>query len=128
MGHFHITNSLINTSEDEPMRSFEIVDAQSQMELWKLITDSVWQAISRQDAEQRQLDAQQPTTAKTTSKAPKPFKSKVAAPMPTKTKKTSAQEIQRQKLQANAVKSKPVTTLPPGIRDATTLDKNHSKA
>jgi hypothetical protein len=29
------------------MRLFEFADAESQMELWKLITDSVWQAIAK---------------------------------------------------------------------------------
>jgi len=28
-----------------------------QMELWKLITDSVWQAIAKQAQEQKQIDA-----------------------------------------------------------------------
>jgi putative transposase len=49
------------------MRLFEFADAESQMELWKLITDSVWQAIAKQAQEQKQLDAQR---AKTTSAAP----------------------------------------------------------
>ncbi len=40
------------------MRLFEFADAESQMELWKLITDSVWQAIYKQAKEQKQLDAQ----------------------------------------------------------------------
>ena len=37
------------------MRLFEFADAESQMELWKLITDSVWQAIYKQAQEQKQL-------------------------------------------------------------------------
>jgi len=50
------------------MRLFEFADAESQMELWKLITDSVWQAIYKQAQEQKQLDAQK---AKSVSAAPK---------------------------------------------------------
>jgi hypothetical protein len=49
------------------MRLFEFADAESQMELWKLITDSVWQAIAKQAQEQKQLDAQK---AKSASAAP----------------------------------------------------------
>ena len=67
MGHFHIQ---INTSEDKPMRLFEFADAESQMELWKLITDNVWQAIYKQAQEQKQLDAQK---AKSVSAAPNAF-------------------------------------------------------
>lgn len=95
------------------MRLFEFADAESQMELWKLITDSVWQAIYKQAQEQKQLDAQQ---AKSTNAAPKqlkPFKPKIVSPQPSKTKKTSAQTIQQQKVQSNAVKSKPKTTSVP---------------
>ena len=40
------------------MRLFEFADAESQMDLWKLITDSVWQAIYKQAQEQKQLDAE----------------------------------------------------------------------
>ena len=95
------------------MRLFEFADAESQMELWKLITDSVWQAIAKQAQEQKQLDAQ---SAKTTSAAPKqakPFKPKIVSPQPSKTKKTTAQAIQQQKVQANKLKSKPQTTSVP---------------
>ncbi len=89
------------------MRLFEFVDAESQMELWKLITDSVWQAIYKQAQEQKQLDAQKAKSASAAPKSAKPFKSKIVSPQSSKTKKTSAQEIQRQKVQSNAVKSKP---------------------
>ena len=105
------------------MRLFEFADAESQMDLWKLITDSVWQAIYKQSQEQKQLDAQKakttsaaPKSAKSPSAAPKqakPFKPKIVSPQASKTKKTSAQEIQRQKVQSNAVKSKPKTTSVP---------------
>ena len=108
------------------MRLFEFADAESQMELWKLITDSVWQAIAKQAQEQKQLDAQ---SAKTTSAAPKQaklFKPKIVSPTPSKTKKTSAQEIHRQKVQANAVKSKPKTTSMPSSSATASFGKNQS--
>ena len=109
------------------MRLFEFADAESQMELWKLITDSVWQAIAKQAQEQKQLDAQK---AKTTSAAPKQaklFKPKIVSPQASKSKKTSAQEIQRQKVQSNAVKSKPKTTSVPSSSATASVGKNQSK-
>ena len=124
MGHFHL---LINTSEDQPMRLFEFADAESQMELWKLITDSVWQTIYKQAQEQKQIDAQK---AKSTSAAPKqakPFKPKIVSPQASKTKKTSAQAIQNQKVQANAVKSKPKITSVPSSSASASVGKNQSK-
>ena len=108
------------------MRLFEFADAESQMELWKLITDSVWQAIAKQAQEQKQLDAQ---SAKTTSAAPKqakPFKPKIVSPQPSKTKKTTAQEIQQQKVQSNAVKSMPKTTSVPRSSANAMNTKNQS--
>ena len=109
------------------MRLFEFADAESQMELWKLITDSVWQAIYKQAQEQKQLDAQ---NAKSTTAAPKqtnPFKPKIVSPQPSKTKKTSAQAIQSQKVQSNAVKSKPKTTSVPSSSVNASVGKNQSK-
>ena len=109
------------------MRLFEFADAESQMELWKLITDSVWQAIYKQSQEQKQLDAQK---AKTTSAAPKqakPFKPKIVSPQPSKAKKTSAQEMERQKVQSNAVKSKPKMTSAPSSSVSASVGKNQSK-
>ena len=109
------------------MRLFEFADAQSQMELWKLITDSVWQAIAKQAQEQKQLDAQKANSASAAPKSAKPFKSKIVSPQPSKTKKTSAQEIQRQKVQSNAVKSKPKTTSVPSNSATASIGKNQSK-
>ena len=70
------------------MRLFEFADAESQMELWKLITDSVWQAIYKQAQEQKQLDAQKAKSASAAPKQSKPFKSKIVSPQASKTKKT----------------------------------------
>jgi len=109
------------------MRLFEFADAESQMELWKLITDSVWQAIAKQAQEQKQLDAQKAKSASAAPKSAKPFKSKIVSPQPSKTKKTSAQEIQRQKVQSNAVKSKPKTTSVPSNSATASIGKNQSK-
>jgi len=108
------------------MRLFEFADAESQMELWKLITDSVWQAIAKQAQEQKQLDAQKANSASAAPKSAKPFKSKIVSPQPSKTKKTSAQEIQRQKVQSNAVKSVPKTTSVPSSSATASIGKNQS--
>ena len=109
------------------MRLFEFADAESQMELWKLITDSVWQAIAKQAQEQKQLDAQKAKSASAAPKSAKPFKSKIVSPQSRKTKKTSAQEIQRQKVQSNAVKSVPQTTSMPSNSATASIGKNQSK-
>ena len=110
------------------MRLFEFADAESQMELWKLITDSVWQAIAKQAQEQKQLDAQKAKAVTATPEQSKTFKSKIVSPQASKAKKTSAQAIERDKVQANAVKSKPVTTLPPISSAVSAGDQNRSTA
>ena len=109
------------------MRLFEFADAESQMELWKLITDSVWQAIYKQTQEQKQLDAQRAKSPSAAPKQPKPFKPKIVSPQPSKTKKTSAQEIKRQKVQSNAFRSKPKTTSMPSSSATASVGKNQSK-
>ena len=76
------------------MRLFEFADAESQMELWKLITDSVWQEIYKQAQEQKQLDAQKAKSVSAAPKQAKPFKPKIVSHQPSKTKKTSAQAIE----------------------------------
>ena len=108
------------------MRLFEFADAESQMELWKLITDSVWQAIAKQAQEQKQLDAQKAKSVTAAPKQAKPFKPKIVSPQPSKTKKTSAQAIQSQKVQSNAVKSKPKTTSVPSSSATAMNMKNQS--
>ena len=109
------------------MRLFEFADAESQMELWKLITDSVWQAIAKQAQEQKQLDAQSAKSPSAAPKQTKPFKPKIVSPQASKSKKTSAQEIQRQKVQSNAVKSVPKTTSVPSSSATASVGKNQSK-
>jgi hypothetical protein len=108
------------------MRLFEFADAESQMELWKLITDSVWQAIYKQAQEQKQLDAQKAKSTTAAPKSAKPFKPKIVSPQPSKTKKTSAQEIQRQKVQSNKLKSNAKTSLAPSSSATAIAMKNQS--
>jgi len=108
------------------MRLFEFTDAESQMELWKLITDSVWQAIAKQAQEQKQLDAQRARSVSVAPKKAKPFKPKIVSPQASKTKKTSAQEIQHQKVQAKTVRSKPQTTSEPSSSLNNLARKNQS--
>jgi len=109
------------------MRLFEFADAESQMELWKLITDSVWQAIYKQAQEQKQLDAQKAKSVSAAPKKSKPFKPKIVSPKPSKAKKTSAQEIQRQKVQANKLKSNAKTNSVPSSSATASVGKNQSK-
>ena len=109
------------------MRLFEFADAESQMELWKLITDSVWQAIYKQAQEQKQLDVQKAKSASAAPKQAKPFMPKIVSPQASKTKKTSAQEIQQQKVQSNAVKSVPKKTSLPSSSVSASVGKNQSK-
>jgi hypothetical protein len=109
------------------MRLFEFTDAESQMELWKLITDSVWQAIYKQAQEKEQLDAQGAKSVSAAPKQTKPFKPKIVSPQPSKAKKTSAQEIHPQKVQTKAVKSLPKTTSVPISSSSASVGKNQSE-
>jgi hypothetical protein len=108
------------------MRLFEFADAESQMELWKLITDSVWQAIYKQAQEQKELDAQKANSASAAPKQSKAFKPKIVSPQASKAKKTSSQEIQRQKAQADELKSKTKTTSVPSSSVSASVGKNQS--
>ncbi len=99
------------------MRLFEFADAKASLELWKIVNDCVWKAISLQAQEQERLEQEQALKQKKKQKAaPKlklPPKPKIASPQPSKAKKTSAQAIQSQKAQSNTARSKPQTVLPP---------------
>jgi hypothetical protein len=108
------------------MRLIEFADAESQMELWKLITDSVWQAIYKQAQEQKQLDAQSAKSVSAAPKQSKAFKPKIVSPQPSKTKKTSAQQIQQQKVQSKSLKSKPKTSSVPSSSANAMNTKNQS--
>ena len=109
------------------MRLFEFADAESQIELWKLITDSVWQAIYKQAQEQKQLDAQKAKSMSSAPKQSKAFKPKIVNPQASKTKKTSAQEIQRQKVQSNKLRTNAKTTSVPSSSATASVGKIQSK-
>ncbi len=109
------------------MRLFEFADAESQMELWKLITDSVWQAIYKQAQEQKQLDAQKAKSVSAAPKQSKPFKPKIVSPQASKAKKMSAQAIQQQKVQSNKLKSNAKTSSVPSSSVIASVGKNQSK-
>jgi hypothetical protein len=99
------------------MRLFEFADAKASLELWKLVNDCVWKAISVRAQEQERLEQEQALKQKKNPKAaPKlklPPKPNIASPQPSKAKKSSAQEIQSQKVQSKSLRSKPQTVLPP---------------
>ena len=112
------------------MRLFEFADAKASLELWKLVNDCVWKAISVQAQEQERREQEQALMQKKKPKAaPKqsqPFKPKMVSPQPSKTKKTSAQEIQRQKVQSQTLKSKPKTTPMPSRGASASVGKNQT--
>jgi hypothetical protein len=99
------------------MRLCEFADVKASLELWKLVNDCVWKAISVQAQEQERLEQeqalQQKKKPKTAPKSKQPPKPKIASPQPSKAVKTSAQKIQSQKVQSKTLKSKPQTVLPP---------------
>ncbi len=113
------------------MRLFEFADAKASLELWKLVNDCVWKAISVQAQEQERLEQEQALKQKKNRKAaPKaklPPKPTIASPQPSKAKKTSAQEIQSQKVQSKILKSKPQTVLPPSSSIASGVAQNAVK-
>ena len=109
------------------MRLFEFADAESQMELWKLITDNVWQAIYKQSQEQKELDAQKAKSVSAAPKQSKPFKPKIVSPQASKAKKTTAQAIQQQKVQSNKLKSNAKTSSVPSSSVGASVGKNQSK-
>ena len=99
------------------MRLFEFADAKASLELWKIVNDCVWKAISVQAQEQDRLEQEQALQQNKKPKAaPKlklPPKPTIASPQPSKAKKTSQQKMQSQKVQSKTVKSKPQTVLSP---------------
>ena len=115
------------------MRLFEFADAKASLELWKLVNDCVWKAISVQAQEQERLEQEQEQAHKQKKKqkaAPKiklPQKPTIASSQPSKAKRTSAQEIQSQKVQSKTLKSKPQTVLPPSNSVASVSAQNALK-
>ena len=110
------------------MRLFEFADAKASLELWKLVNDCVWKAISVQAQEQERLEQEQALKQKKKPKAaPKlkqPPKPTIASPQKSKAKKNSAQEIQSQKVQSKSLRSKPQTVLPSSSSDVSVKAQN----
>ena len=110
------------------MRLFEFTDAKASLELWNLVNDCVWKAISVQAQEQERREQERALKLKKNPKAvPKaklPPKSTIASPQPSKAVKTSAQKIQREKVQSKTHKSKPQTVLPQSNSVASVGDQN----
>ena len=109
------------------MRLFEFVDAEAQVALWKLISDSVWTAIDAERQKQAQAAAQK--TVKKPKSSPRKSSAKRASPpsppkpitLPKKTdsktdaeaKQKSAQLTSQQRQQAQAtVKSTQLPSTP----------------
>ncbi len=113
------------------MRLFEFADAKASLELWKIVSDSVWKAISVQAQEQERREQEhslkQKKKPKVALKVKQPPKPSIANPQPSKAKKTSAQEIQSQKVQSKTLKSKPQTVLPPSSSVASVGARNTLK-
>ena len=113
------------------MRLFVFSDANASLELWKLVNDSMWKAISVQAQEQERIEQEQALKQKKKPKAaPKaklPTKPTIASPQPSKAVKTSQQQIQSQKVQSKTLKSKPQTVLPPRSSSASSVAQNAVK-
>lgn len=114
------------------MRLFEIADAKASLELWKLVNDCVWKAISVQALEQerreQEVALQQKKKPKAIPNAKLPPKPTITSPQKSKTKKTSAQEIQSQKVQSKTVRTKPQIVSPPSSSVASVGAQNAVKA
>ena len=86
------------------MRLFEFADAKASLELWNIVNDCVWKAISvqaqQQERRQQEQALKQRKNQKVNPKAKLPPKPKIASPQSSKAVKTSAQELQRQKVQS----------------------------
>ena len=113
------------------MRLFEFADAKASLELWKLVNDCVWKAISVQAQEQERSEQEQALKQKKNPKAapkvklpPKPI---IASPLPSKARKSSAQQIERQKVQSKTLRSKPQTVLPTSSSVASGVAQNAVK-
>jgi hypothetical protein len=64
------------------MRINEIASAEDQMALWRLVSDSVWQAIETQRQQQAQAEQVKAAKAKLKPRGSRKGKSRSAAPMP----------------------------------------------
>ena len=64
------------------MRINEIASAEDQMALWRLVSDSVWQAIETQRQQQAEAEQAKAAKAKLKPRGSRKGKSRSAAPMP----------------------------------------------
>ena len=64
------------------MRINEIASAEDQMALWRLVSDSVWQAIETQRQQQAQAEQAKAAKAKLKPRGSRKGKGRSAAPMP----------------------------------------------
>ena len=74
------------------MRINEIASAEDQMALWRLVSDSVWQAIETQRQQQAQAEQAKAAKAKLKPRGSRKGKSRSAAPMPSPPKKAQPPE------------------------------------
>ena len=64
------------------MRINEIASAEDQMALWRLVSDSVWQAIETQRQQQAQAERAKAAKAKLKPRSSRKGKGRLAVPMP----------------------------------------------
>ena len=124
------------------MRLFEFSDAQSQIDLWKLVSDSVWKAISVQAQEQeraaqhaQQKQKKMPKSSQPRKSLPKSSKPKTAKTppqkLPVKTSAATRQDAHQQqqpKPFTSTVKSNAETPIPKMSSAATVPQKNAANA
>ena len=96
------------------MRLQEFADAEEQIKLWKLISDSVWHSIKLQAIEQEQKRNDLQKTQKKSAPRPKTVKKpkSVAAPKPSKLPKSQPKSAIPTKQQKSAPQSQKQQVLP----------------
>lgn len=125
------------------MRLFEFADAEAQIALWKLISDSVWAAMNHEREQQARAAATKPKSSPRSKKAkrvivpspPKPLKPQtVKGPpqkLPVKTSAATRQAANQQQLPkpfTNTARSNAATPIPKTSSAATVPPKNASNA
>lgn len=122
------------------MRLFEFADAEAQIALWKLISDSVWAAMSHEREQQARAAAKKPKSSPRSKNAkrvtvPKPPKPKSAKTppqkLPVKTSAATRQAANQQQLPmpfTSSARSNAVTTNPTTSSAATDSPKNAPNA
>lgn len=125
------------------MRLFEFADAEAQIALWKLISDSVWAAMSQEREQQARAAAKKPKSSPRSKNAkrvtvpspPKPPKPKTektqSKKLPVKISAATRQAANQQQLPQsfnNTARSNAVTTNPMTSSAATDSPKNAANA